>query len=170
MHPQRQRIETYVAEHPGAHFSELSRELDLATGQVQYHVRKLVRGDVLARKQLYGRTHFYPPEYDDWERSALALLRRETARDILFTLLEDGPAHPDTVADAVGVARATLEYHVDRLVEQDLIDKEYGDGNRVSLSVTDPEATAELLAAIEPSLPDRLIDRFVVLVDDLFSD
>ncbi|MFC6872439.1 winged helix-turn-helix transcriptional regulator [Halobellus marinus] len=170
MHPQRQRIETYVAEHPGAHFSELSRELDLATGQVQYHVRKLVRGDALARKRLYGRTHFYPPSYDEWQRSALALLCRETAREILFVLLEEGPAHPDDVADDVGIARATVEYHVDRLREQDLIDKEYGEGNRVTLSVSDPEATADLLAAIEPSLPDRLIDRFVVLVDDLFAD
>ena len=170
MQHQRQRIERYVTDHPGTHFSELSRELDLAAGQVQYHVRKLLKRDTLVQKQLYGRTHYYPPTYDEWEQSALALLRRETAREILVTLLERGPSHPDAVAEAVGVARATLEHHVDHLTEQEIVEKEYGRNNSVTLSVVDPEATADLLVAIEPSLPDRFVDRFVVLLDDIFGE
>lgn len=169
MQRQRQRIERYVTNHPGTHFSELGRELDLAAGQVQYHVRKLLKRDTLVQKRLYGRTHYYPPTYDEWEQGALALLRRETAREVLVTLLENGPSRPDETAEAVGVARATLEHHVEHLTEQNVIEKEYGRNNRVTLSVVDPEATADLLVAIEPSLSDRFVDRFVVLLDEIFE-
>ena len=35
----RRRIERRIADDPGIHVNELVRELDLAAGQVQYHLR-----------------------------------------------------------------------------------------------------------------------------------
>ena len=37
----RERIAAHVEHNPGVHFSELVRDLDLAPGQVQYHLRRL---------------------------------------------------------------------------------------------------------------------------------
>jgi predicted transcriptional regulator len=164
----RDRLRTYVYDHPGTHFSALTRALNLAPGQVQYHLRKLRRGGTVVEEQLYGKTHYYPPEFGPWERRAIALLRRETARDVLLALLESGPDRPATVADEVGIARSTLSYHTDRLVEQGLIEKRADDGP-MRLAVTRPTATAALLDEIAPSLPERLLDRFTRLVDDLLE-
>ena len=119
----RDRIATHVSTHPGVHFNELVEVLDLAPGQVQYHIRRLLDHDVLAREELYGRTHYFPPEYDEWERGALALIRRETARDILAYLIEHGPIPPGSVADELNIARSTVEWHLDHFVEQDVVEK-----------------------------------------------
>lgn len=165
----RSRVRRRVAADPGVHFNSLVRVLDLAPGQTQYHLRKLRRADDVVAEPLYGRTHYYPPEYDPWERRATAVLRRETARDALLLLLDNGPAPPSGIADELGVARSTLEWHLDHLVEQELVTKERDTRNRVTLVPVCPEASVRLLRAVEPSLPERLVDRFERLVDGLLA-
>jgi predicted transcriptional regulator len=167
---QRDRIYRYVADHPGIHFNQLARELDLATGQLQYHLKKLRRGDDIVSESLYGRTHYYTPEYDNWERGAVAVLRRETARDVLLYLIAEGPSAPAPVADDLGIARSTLEWHLDHLIEQNLAEKRRDERGRVTLVLARPDETAALLKLVEPSVPERLVDRFTRLVDSLVSE
>lgn len=170
MTDQATRIHDHLTTHPGVHFNELARSLDLAPGQVQYHLRKLQgRGDIV-EEHLYGRTHYYPPEYDAQERATLALLRRETARDVLAVLLEGGPARPNEVADTIGIARSTLEWHLDHLLEQELVEKRRDERNHVTLVAVDPAETAALLGEVTLSLSGKLVDRFERLVDGLLSE
>lgn len=167
--PTRRTIHDYVEMHPGVHFSELVRELDVAAGQVQYHLQQLLSNGQVVETPLYGRTHYYLPEYDGWERRALVLLRRETAREILLYLLEHGPATPGDVTESLDIARSTLEWHLEHLVEQELIHKRYDDRSRVVLTVAEAERTVQLLTRVVPSTSDRLADRFLRFVDQLFD-
>ena len=161
----RERIADRVAADPGIHFSELVRELNLAPGQVQYHLRRL--DDRVVAADLYGRTHYYPSTVDERDRRVLAALRRETARDALAVLLRRGPTPPAAVADELGVARSTLEWHLDRLVAEDLVRKSRDRRGRVTLVLADPDWIGAHLDAVEPSLPERLVDRFDRLLDGL---
>lgn len=170
MSHQRRRLVRTIENAPGVHFNELGRRLDLAPGQVQHHLRRLVRDGSVVREPLYGRTHYYPPEYDHLERARIALLRRETTRDVLVTLLEDGPASPGTVAETLDLARSTLEWHLGHLVEQELVEKRRDDRNRVTLAAVEPTESLQLLAEIEPAHRDRLTDRFERLVDRFLAE
>ena len=166
----RTRIRIQIFRQPGIHFNELVRTLDIAPGQVQHHVRRLISDDAVNEESFYGRTHYYPPEFDAWERSTLALFRRETSRDVLGYLLESGPSRPQTIADELGIARSTLEWHVDHLAEQDVVKKERSSRNHVTLIVSHPDRTRDLLKAVSPSIPDRFVDRFTRLVDSLMRE
>jgi predicted transcriptional regulator len=163
----RTQIAEHIGSHPGIHFNELVRSLDLAPGQAQHHVRRLVGDGTVRRSEFYGRTHYYPPEFDGWERATLALFRRETAREVLGYLLEHGEARPDDVATALDIARSTLEWHLDHLVEQDIVRKERDIRNRVTLVLEHPEQTRDLLVRVSPSMPERFVDRFTRLVDSM---
>ncbi|QCC51971.1 winged helix-turn-helix transcriptional regulator [Halapricum salinum] len=165
----RDKVISQIRQRPGIHFNELVRTLDLAPGQVQYHLKKLRRAAVVVEEPLYGKTHYYTTEYGAWERRALAVLHRETAREILVHLLTNGRSRPGAVAERLDVARSTLEWHLDHLVEQDLVEKERGQRNHVTLSVSHPEETARMLRLVNPSLADRLLDRFTRLVDGLLD-
>lgn len=168
MNETRERIADHIAADPGVHFSELVRALDLAPGQVQYHLHRL--DDRVVAADLFGRTHYFPPEYDERDRRTLAVLRRETARDVAVSLLRRGPTAPATVADDLDIARSTLEWHLDRLVAEGIVRKSRDERNRVTLVLADPDRTAQYLDAVEPSLPDRLVDRFDRLLDDLLQE
>jgi predicted transcriptional regulator len=169
MNDTRVRIADSVRAHPGIHFNELVRRLDIAPGQAQYHLKRLRRAEDVVAESLHGRTHYYTPDYDDWERAALALLRRETAGDIVAYLLAEGPTAPAEVADELDIARSTLEWHLDRLLEGGLVVKRRDSHNHVTLAVPEPERTLELLRTADPTLRDRLVDRFTRLVDRLLE-
>lgn len=155
---------------PGVHFSALVRDLNLAPGQVQYHLSRLAGDGDAVEERLYGQTHYYPPEYDEWERQALALLRRETAADVVIALADHDPAAPTTVAESVGIARSTLEWHLDRLVDADLVEKHRDDRGHVTLTLARPDETARLLETATPTPAGRLVDRFTRLVDSLLEE
>ncbi|MFC4987307.1 winged helix-turn-helix transcriptional regulator [Saliphagus infecundisoli] len=165
----RQQIRTHVHESAGIHFNELVRASEFAPGQIQYHIRRLINEDALVRCEFYGQTHYYPPGYDEWERGALALFRRETAREIVVHLIEHEPASPTETAEALGIARSTLEYHVNHLIEQEVVKKEYGIRNQVTLHLAQPDQIGPLLSEVRPTVPDRFIDRFTRLVDSLLD-
>jgi predicted transcriptional regulator len=158
-----------VTDHPGVHFNELVRALNLAPGQVQYHLKQLKQADEVVEESLYGRTHYYTPAYGSWERGALAVLRRETARDVLVYLLVNGPSDPAMASDGLDIARSTLEWHLDHLLEQELVEKQPDERGRVTLVVLHPTETARMLRLFKPSVADRLVDRFTRLVDGLLA-
>ena len=139
-----------------AYESGRERALDLAPGQVQYHLRQLSEGGSIDAESVYGRTHYYPPGYDAFDRAAVALIRRETTREVLVTLIEDGPLGPAAVADEGGIARSTLEHHVDNLGEVGLVEKRRDAHNRVTLVLAAPERTGELLSDVTGIAEERL--------------
>ncbi|CDK38768.1 helix-turn-helix domain-containing protein [Halorubrum sp. AJ67] len=163
----RTQIRRHVCDTPGVHFNQVGRDLDIATGQVQYHLRRLVRNDELAVERIGGRTHYFAPSFDPWERRALAFLRRETTREILVRLHADGPKRPKTLASDLDLARSTISWHVSTLAENGIVEK--SDDRPMTLTLNRPERTAELIETVSPSLPDRLVDRFVRTVDELFE-
>jgi predicted transcriptional regulator len=162
----RRRIAERVREDPGVHFNELVRTSAFAPGQVQYHLRRL--DDVVA-ESVGGRTHYFPPRFDPWERRALALLRRETAGDVVAELLADEPRRPAALADDLDVARSTLEHHLDRLLDHGVVVKRRDDRGRVELELSRREPTLDIVRAADPQLVERMVDRFERLLDRLLE-
>lgn len=170
MNETRAQIEAEIGTDPGIHFNALVRDLSLAPGQIQYHVRRLVDDGRVVRHEQFGRTHYYPPEYDSWERDAVAVLRRETAGAIATAIYSRDSARPGALADDLDIPRSTLEHHLSNLEDCDVVEREYVRGNRVALSLVRPSETAALLEAVSPTPGIRLVDRFERLVDSLLED
>jgi predicted transcriptional regulator len=164
----RTRVLDCVYDNPGIHFNAVGRTLDIATGQTQYHLRKLCREQSLEKEAVCGRTHYYPPTFSAWERGAIALLRRETTREIVLLLLRQDPMRPGEIADHLELARSTVEWHLSRLVEYDIAEKQETNDTLV-IELTRDRALYRLLREIEPKLLDRVVDRFSRLTDSLLD-
>lgn len=163
----RARIRRHIAEKPGIHQSRLGRELDLAAGQLQYHLHRLTGDGDCVAEQVGGKTHYFTDGFDTWERRTLAFLRRETARGIIVRLHANGPSQAEELSDDLDLARSTVSWHLSKLVENGIVKK--SDDRPMVVSLTHPERTANLLAAVSPSLPDRLVDRFIRSVDRILD-
>lgn len=168
----RSQVRDCIGREPGIHFSDISRELGIATGQTQYHLRKLLRAGKLEKESIAGRTHYYPPTYSEWERGAIALLRRETTREIVLTLLRGDTVTPANLAEQLSLARSTVEWHLSRLVEHDVARKQpmADDPARVVVALRRQSELYRLLRELEPRLLDRVVDRFSRLTDGLLEN
>ena len=165
----RESIFEEIQRTPGTHFNELVRRLGLGPGQVQYHLRLLDSSDRILQESLWGRTHYFPIEVPLEDRRAIAVLRRETANAIISLLVEADNPRPIEVTERLGIARSTLEYHLDRLETVGLIEKHYDREGTMRLSISNPERARTLLRTTDPDMVDRLTDRFDRLVDSLLD-
>ena len=165
----RDAIQQEIRTTPGIHFNALVRKLDLAPGQVQHHIKRLTSMDAVVAEPCWGRTHYYPSGIEKTDRRALAVLHRETSKAILKTILTNGPCTPERLATELDIARSTLEYHLERMIEVELVEKKRGIDGNVTLSVVDGERAEFLIAVVDPVVFDRLSDRFERLLDQLLE-
>lgn len=164
----RGEVHQHIETHPGVHFNELVRRLDIATGQAQYHIDRLTDAGKLTSEKLRGRTHYFANGYETWEQRTIALLRRETARNIIIYTLEEGDVSATELTEEFDIARSTVSWHVSTLVDAGIAEKHYDARGRAHVSIARPEDTRVLLGEVSPSLPDKLVDRFTRLVDASF--
>lgn len=152
----RQRVREHVRDNPGVHFNALTRNLDVATGQAQYHLHRLDRQDAVVAERIRGRTHYFTPEYDAWERRTLALYRRDTDRDLVALLLDDGRLPAATLADRLGLARSTVSWHLDSLSDAGVVETSRGARGRVEVSLARPAETDRLRREVAGSFTGRV--------------
>ncbi|MDZ7849277.1 MAG: winged helix-turn-helix transcriptional regulator [Halodesulfurarchaeum sp.] len=142
----RDAIAGYVETTPGAHFSKIRDDLTLATGETQYHLRRLTSNDELevCRDGDYKR-YFSAGQFSRFEQRALGYLRRSTPRAMLLALLEEPTLTGASLAENVGVSPATISNYAGEMAEAGLLDRQ--DGYHVS----NPETVISLLLRYAPS-------------------
>lgn len=157
----RKEIFEYVQTNPGVHFSQVKRDLNMETGLLQHHLRTLENYDVLMSEDHQGKRRlFVAEELDNEEREILSSLRYETTRHILLFLVQEDKARNGAIAEELGVAPATVSWHVSRLVENGIV-SEVRDGRTTFYTVTNEELTMQLLVRYQESFVDRAVDNIL---------
>jgi predicted transcriptional regulator len=153
----RETIAGYLAATPGAHFSKIRDDLELATGETQHHLKRLERqGTVESHRDGDYRRYFSAREFDDFERTALGYLRRETPRGMVIALLRNGDMTASDLASELGVSRPTVSKHAADLDDAGLLSRADG------YSLMRPESLLTLLV--------RYADSFDAATVGLASD
>lgn len=160
----RDAIAGYVEATPGAHFSKVRDDLNLATGETQYHLGRLVDKSVLeVRRDGDYKRYYAAGRFDEFERTALGYLRRETPRGMLLALLEVPDSSGTDLADRLSVSGATISTYAAELEGAGLLDRSEG------CRVTDPETVRSLLLRFGGSF-DTDTRQFARSATRLFSD
>jgi predicted transcriptional regulator len=150
-------IAGYLAATPGAHFSKIRDDLQLGTGETQYHLRSLEnQGAVESRKDGDYRRYFPAGRFSAYEQVVLGYLRRDTPRGMLVALLEAPERSGADLAERVGVSRPTVSKYASQLADAGIISRADG------YVVEEPETVLLLLV--------RYADSFDAAVADLAAD
>ncbi|PSQ15879.1 MarR family transcriptional regulator [Halobacteriales archaeon QS_8_69_26] len=133
-------IAGYLAATPGAHFSKVRDDLQLGTGETQYHLRKLDEEGAVESRKDGDYKRFYPAgEFSEFDQVALGYLRRETPRGMLVGLLRDPDVTAGDLADRLGVSRPTVSSYAGELEAAGLLSREDG------YAVRNPETVLTLV-------------------------
>ena len=145
---------------PGAHFSEVQRQLEMPTGQLQYHLQFLEKRGLLEVKRDGRFTRYYPSlTIDRRDKPVLALLRQETPRAIVLDLIEHGPSRLTACSERLSLAPSTLSFHLTKLAKVEVVIKP----SRGVYAVRDRDAVLDVLVTYKASFLDSAVDRIVGL-------
>ena len=146
----REAIAGYVETTPGAHFSKIRDDLGLATGETQYHLRRLVDTDVLEddRDGNYRR-YFAAGAFSAFERTVLGFLRRDTDREIVLSTLAAPERTGRELAADLGVSGATISAARSEMAEAGVLNREAG------YQVQQPATVIALLLRYAGSFDER---------------
>lgn len=135
----RDAIVGYVDTTPGAHFSKIRDDLSLATGETQYHLRRLTDSDTLESYRDGDYKRYFPVgQFEAFEKVALGYLRRQTPRAMLMAVLEDPELTGTELARELDVSTATISTMASEMAEAGVLDRDN------CYRVTDPEAVLSL--------------------------
>ncbi len=163
----RRRVFEYVQKFPGLHLREIARGTELHPNHVKYHLQYLQKHDLVSSRKEDGYWRFFPREEGSVglretvgadKKKILALLRQPVPLHTVLVLLERNQASQGELAQAVGVAQATLHYHLGKMEREALV-MSWKDGRERYYRLADERVVAELLLRFRP--PDALVQGFL---------
>lgn len=124
LHNNTDRILKFIHERPACHLRQIKKELGISMGTVQHHLNRLEKeGKITSVRNGLYKYYFPIGMFQAKERNLLQILSQETARDILFFIVEKkNPSQSDMVT-SIGISSAAVNWHISRLLELDLIDE-----------------------------------------------
>jgi predicted transcriptional regulator len=162
--PSRKAIHDCVAAHAGAHLREVARRCDLPLGTTLYHLDCLERaGLVVARRDGRYKRYFTNVGVGRREKEVLSLLRHDAPRRIVYALLPGAPMTQRELCAAIGVSRSTLSFHVNRLVAEQVVERQPARPES-RYALREPDLVRGLLARYPDSLSPADALRFGLAV------
>lgn len=157
----RRDIFEHIKEYPGSYLRKMQDELDLSTGQLEYHLNHLNKKGLVSREEVGNKKRYFVNEDVDYpDREILSFLRQKVPRKVLLRLTEEGEMGFSSLQECVDISKSTLSFHLKKLKENDIIEARK-EGRRKIYSCVDREKIAQVLITYKSSFIDEAVDSFV---------
>ncbi len=157
----RKDIFSYISEYPGCYLRQIKDALDLAMGQVSYHLGYLEDHGLISH-QMSGnkKRYFINDEVNYPDRKIIGLLRQKIPRTILIFMLENGSCTFSQLLENFDVSKSTLSFHLKKLRKASLLSVGKEGKNNV-YTCKDGRKVAQVLITYRESFIDDAVERFV---------
>ncbi len=151
----------HVERTPGIHFSMLRDELELGTGETQYHLRRLERaGAIVSHTDGEYRRLFVAGVFSHEERCILSALRRHRHGQILTETLGHPGIAAGELASRLDVSTPAISRAAGELERAGLLNRANG-----AYHVIDPETLLGLVAQFEESFDGQMVSAAFTAID-----
>lgn len=159
--PNRRRVFEAISHVPGTHLRRLSRELRLAIGSVEHHLRQLERhGLVFSYRAGRRKSYFETGALEPQDAAILHALRKPSWGRSLERLLERGEAEPSQIARDTGISPDAASYALRRMCAAGLVDRVHV-GRYSVYALSDPDRVRRLQSLVQrpSSVPGPPLDH-----------
>jgi predicted transcriptional regulator len=124
----RRCIFDFIQENIGLHFSAMKRELKKilkdhlkGTGHLTWHLEMLLKFNLIKNVEVINRSIFIPFDYSAKFAKICFLARHHVRNKILRYLIENKTSTKSEISDKIQESRENVYYHINVLIENDLI-------------------------------------------------
>jgi len=121
-HPERERIYSFIRDHPGLHFRELERQTGINRGTLAYHLDMLGQTSKIRAISGSGYTRYFENggKYSGREQQILVSFSNERQRAILL-LIAESPVTAAELKDKLHVSGPSVSWHMKRLCHDQMV-------------------------------------------------
>src|SRR5438034_9609633 len=131
----------------------------MSTGMLSYHLGYLERNGVLkSEEDGHRKRYFIARAFVEAQRRILAVLRQDVPRKIVIELLSYGERTFGELQMSVGVSKSTLSYHLQKLMNREVLLRTKRDRNS-GFTIKERAEAGKLLLANRASFQDDAVDR-----------
>lgn len=142
----RAQIYDIVTESPGLCHAALADRIEVEPETVRYHGRVLEENGLVKRAKIRGKRRLFSATMTSEAMELAAARRDESTATALRTLARVEPISVSDLADELGRATSTVSYHIRRLSDAGLVERER-DG-------------ATVLVSLNPQIRPFLVEKF----------
>ncbi|MFX1275962.1 MAG: winged helix-turn-helix transcriptional regulator, partial [Promethearchaeota archaeon] len=108
---------------PGIHNNELLRQCNLQKGQLQWHLQILIQYGLIKKKKEGQFSLFFPSfiSQDINQSYNILLIKSKTTMKVLDKIENNPGINPSMVASELEISRSSVKYHVDKLIQENII-------------------------------------------------
>ena len=119
----RQSIFKYISDNPCTTTAEISRNLGINRGTLQYHLMMLKRQNRVIPYKTRGKIYYFLNEstYGEKEKTVLSALKNEKRRRIISEILDCDRITHETLAERIGVSAPTINWHIRHLKDEGIV-------------------------------------------------
>ena len=159
----RGRIVAAISAKPGIHMRELERTVGISLTGIGHHLRALEKqGVVVGISDRHYRRYFLsdlvlPGEarrLNEEDRRLLAECQRRASLAIILSIAADGPIGHGQIEQRLEKSKATVKYHLSRLVDAGIVRIEEGASGQ-TYRLADPARVVSVLVTFAASLRDH---------------
>ncbi len=123
----RLKMYNFIRDNPGIYFRELIEQLRINKGTAEYHLKILEMAGLITSLQnkAYKRYFLNDSTFSNSDQAVLSTLREDTPRKIIVTLLKNPGLSHGEIANAVGISRSTVIWHMKTLTKYGIVKSEY---------------------------------------------
>ncbi len=193
----RKDIYNLIKKNPGKHFREIKRELKIPVGTLDYHLHYLMKKEFIKKKVDKKYTRFYvSKDTNEVNTKLINILRQKVPRNIILYLFlrpdssinqiikfgKKWKNHPTKIGFYLDKHRTTIEYHLKKLIDLDIIES-HKKGKTRYYFIKNYEDLLDLFIVYEESIledaqgrflkylqyiPKDLIDKYTEAIFDIF--
>lgn len=162
------KVLQFIQDNPGCHMRYIKRKVELSMGTIQYHLNLLEKqGKIISEKQNFHKYYFPIGLFEKIDREILKILNQETAREIIMMILEKTDSTQAEIARHVGIAPASINWHLKRIEETGLIEHiQEGKFKKYRLKISSKQVVS-LMKNYHPNLwgklSNRLAEMFLIM-------
>lgn len=122
LHTRRRAIYRHILDHPGVHVRGVEKDLRIATGDMQYHLRGLEKQGLVKTRRVGLYRFVYPTNlFEDHQELLLGVLSQEMPREILLCLIGFPGLTQRELARRLHHSSPTIWWHMEKLAKQGMV-------------------------------------------------